>query len=140
MIKYISILLLVSFPGFAFAQACPKTRIKEGTPAPCEGFILSPEVMEEATKLPQQISLLNEKLELKDKQLTLRDDKINLLTEFIDKKDKTIDSLHAAFLEKDKMDSLKLGLTVGISVTLTALLSIGLAFAFAKAANLHITQ
>ena len=140
MIKYFTIVLLLSFPTMVLADTCPRTKIEKGTAAPCTGYILSPEAIEEATKLPKEISLLNDKLKLRDDQLSLKDERNKLLSDFIDKKDITINTLHTALLEKDKNESLKLGIAIGGSALATALICIGVAFAISGAIKLDIKQ
>lgn len=137
--KYIAIILLVLYPSFALADVCPRTPIAKGTPAPCTGYILSEGAMEEATKLPKQISLLEQKLTLKDDQIDYRDQKIKLLNDSGDKKDDIINKQHGIILEKDKNEALKIGLIVGGTALGTALLCIGIAFAISGSYKINIT-
>lgn len=140
MIKYIAIVLLTLFPSMVLADVCPRTKIEKGVVAPCTGYILSLEAIEEAAKLPKEISLLNDKLKLKDDDLNIKDQKIKLLTDFVEKKDVTINSLHESLLKKDQNESLKLGLAIGLSAVGTAFVCIGVAFAISGAVKIELKQ
>ncbi len=139
MIKAIAFSITLLFSSSVLAQACPRTLVSEGTPSPCTGYLLSPDAMEEAVKLPKRISLLEEKLSIQESALLLKDEKIQVYMGGMEHKDKTIMLLNTALLEKDKNEALKLGLAIGLSAVGTALLCIGLAFAFSAASKVQIT-
>ncbi len=124
----------------AFSETCPKTPIEKGSPAPCTGYILSQEVIEEATKLPKQITLLEEKLRIKDDQMALKDEKIILYMNSNDKKDASNVALQQSLIEKDKNESLKLGLAIGGTALATALVCIGIAFAITGSYKITLSQ
>lgn len=136
----IILLVVLLYTTVSFADICPRTKIEKGVVAPCTGYILSLEAIEEAAKLPKEISLLNDKLKLKDDDLNIKDQKIKLLTDFVEKKDVTINSLHESFLKKDQNESLKLGLAIGLSAVGTALVCIGVAFAISGAVKIELKQ
>lgn len=125
--------MILIYSSFAFADTCPKTPIDKGTPAPCSGYMLTIGAVEEASKLPKEITFLEDKLKLKDNELVLKDQKIELYTVAIDKKDVIISGLQNSLLEKDQNMQLRLLIGVGIGVGATAAIAIGLAFALSGA-------
>lgn len=134
------IIITLLFGVRVFAETCPKTRIEKGTSAPCTGYILSPEVIEEAARLPKQISLLEEKLRIKDDQMALKDEKIILYIDANDKKDVANIGLQNSLIAKDKNESLKLGLAIGGTALATALLCIGIAFAITSSYKITLAK
>lgn len=133
MIKIISYLIILTYGSIAFADTCPKIPIDKGTPAPCSGYMLTVGAIEEASKLPKEIALLEDKLKLKDNEIALRDQKIELYGTSIDKKDVVITGLQNSLLEKDQNMQLRMLIGVGIGVGATAAIAIGLAFALGGA-------
>jgi hypothetical protein len=139
MLKVISFILVLIFPMVTFAATCPKEPIKEGEPAPCSGYVVSEQVLAEASKLPERIKLLEDKLQLKEMVISFKEEKITLLTEVSDKKDVTITNLQKVIIDNNKNNDLKIGLAVGGSILGTALVCIGLAFAFSAASKIQVT-
>jgi hypothetical protein len=139
MLKTVSLLLILVLPSVVYADTCPKELIKQGTPAPCTGYILTAEVMGEATKLPEKISLLEDKLKLKDMELIFKDEKIKLLSDTNDKKDITIANMEKIIVDNNKNNDLKIGLAVGGTALGIAALAIALGFAFGHAGKISIT-
>ncbi len=132
MFRKIAFVLAFAYPSLVLAEVCPTTLILKGQPMPCDGYVLSVGAISEAAKLPKQISLLEEKLSLKDNKISLLEEKVLIYVNLADKKDVTISDLQKSLLDKDKNEQLKLGLAVGGTVVATALLAIALAFAFGK--------
>jgi len=138
--KSLIFITIFTFATNALAQSCPKTVVQQGTAAPCTGYLTAPEVMEEMTKLPKQIDLLNQKLQLKDEQLNLKDEKIKIYIDSGVSKDDTIVKMQQALIDKERNEALKIGLSVGITAVVVAALSIGLAFAFSGALKVEVKQ
>lgn len=72
--KLVTLITLLSYLAgeWAFA-ACsqPVTLLQENTPAPCRGYLFTPEKEHEVFKLKENYKLLNEELGIKDKQLNI---------------------------------------------------------------------
>jgi hypothetical protein len=137
--KTIAFFLTLTYTSLSLANTCPTTIVDEGSPAPCTGYILSQNAIEEAAKLPKRISLLEEKLVIKDNILDAKEEKLQVYMQGVENKDKTIVTLSNALVEKDKNEALKIGIAVGSTALATALLCIGLAFAFSAASKIQVS-
>lgn len=137
--RAIAFFLTLTYTSLTFANTCPTTIVEEGAAAPCTGYILSQNAIEEAAKLPKRIVLLEEKLSIKESLLDAKEEKLQVYIQGIENKEKTILTLSNALVEKDKNESLKIGLAVGTTALATALLCIGLAFAFSAASKIQVS-
>ncbi len=135
--KLLSIIIVLFYGANLYAEACPTAIVNKGSVAPCTGYILSVEALEQAAKLPKHIELLEEKLQLKDNIISNRDVLIALYEKRSEQQVTAINSLIDKQLERDKIENLKLGLTIAGTAAAVALLAIGLAFAFGGASKVE---
>lgn len=87
--KLLSLLLSVSLALPAYATECskPVTQLNEGTPAPCRGFLFSPDKESEVRLVVEDSKLMKQEIELKDLKIKLLVNDIKD-TEFIIGKEK----------------------------------------------------
>ena len=133
--KVLSLLLTISLATPVYAE-CNKqvTLLNEGTPAPCRGYLFTPE--KEA-----EVRLMNEDFKLTQQELQLKDKKIELLvkdikdTEFIIKREQEQAELWRKMAEDSTLKLIKtdenrgrrdwLMMLLGVAVTVGAGYAVG---------------
>lgn len=138
--RLLSLLLSISLALPAHATECskPVTLLNEGTPAPCKGFLFSPEKESEVRLMNEDSKLMKQEIELKDLKLNLLSKDIKD-TEFIIKKEQEQAELwrkraeESTLLLTKKQDSQ--GLRDWGMVLLGVLITVGAGYAVGQASK-----